>query len=115
MSRSKIVLTVASAGALVALCVGISFYLTALRQAPSTSTAANSSAQSVGNSGLLEKAGAGESEVQLKLGLRSLEGTEHPPDYPAALKWFQQAARAGNAQAQYLLGTLYQTGRGAPR
>jgi len=110
MSRYKTVLMVAAAAALVALCAAISFYLAAPRMTP-----ANPSAQSAGNPGLLEKAGAGESDVQLKLGLQNLQGTEHPPDYSAALKCFQQAALAGNAQAQYLLGTLYQTGRGVQR
>lgn len=35
-----------------------------------------------------------------------------PRDYPLAARWFEKAARAGHADAQYKLGGMYYAGRG---
>jgi TPR repeat protein len=42
-------------------------------------------------------------------------GTGLPPDHPAALKFWRQAAQRGDAGAQYLLGLMHNWGRGVPR
>lgn len=35
-----------------------------------------------------------------------------PRDYPQAVRWFEKAARAGHADAQYKLGGMFYAGRG---
>lgn len=68
---------------------------------------------------LTQKAKEGDAEAQYDLALHylftkefSMEGIETPPNYPQAAHWMEQAAKQGHAQAQYLLGTLYERGRG---
>ena len=36
-------------------------------------------------------------------------------DYKEAAKWLRKAAEQGHAEAQYLLGSLYEEGEGVPR
>jgi TPR repeat protein len=43
------------------------------------------------------------------------QGHGVPQDYTEALKWFHLAANQGNANAQYMLGYLYEYGRGVPQ
>jgi hypothetical protein len=38
-----------------------------------------------------------------------------PPDYAEAVKWYRKAANQGDADAQFVLGTLYDEGRGVPQ
>ena len=68
---------------------------------------------------LIQKAKKGERAAQYELALHYLfakefssDGMETPPDYPRAAHWMEQAAKQGDAKAQYLLGTLYERGRG---
>lgn len=68
---------------------------------------------------LTQQAKSGDAKAQYDLALHYLfakeisqTGIETPPDYPQAALWMERAAKQGNAQAQYLLGTLYERGRG---
>jgi TPR repeat protein len=68
---------------------------------------------------LIQKAKSGDASAQYDLGVHYLfakefskRGIETPPDYPKAAHWMEKAASQGDAKAQYLLGTLYERGRG---
>jgi TPR repeat protein len=61
-----------------------------------------------------QRASTGDVPAQLQLGLWALEGAGQLKEDQAA-GWLRKAAAAGNAEAQYRLGTLYQTGRGLER
>jgi TPR repeat protein len=49
------------------------------------------------------------------LGVLYLNGKQFPQDIARAAQLFQQAADAGNVEAQYALATLYRQGRGVPK
>lgn len=68
---------------------------------------------------LTKQAKSGDAGAQYDLALHYLfakklsqAGLETPPDYPQAALWMERAAKQGHAKAQYLLGTLYERGRG---
>jgi len=68
---------------------------------------------------LLPRAQKGDQAAQYDLALHYLfakrftpEGKEYAPDYVQAAQWLKKAAKAGHAKAQYLLGSLYERGRG---
>lgn len=68
---------------------------------------------------LTQKAKAGDTSAQYGLALEymfgkqfSRQGIEQKPRYYEAAKWLQKAAEAGHPKSQYLLGTLYERGRG---
>ena len=44
-----------------------------------------------------------------------LLGDGVPQDYAEGLKWVRLAAGQGNARAQYVLGAMYDSGRGIPQ
>lgn len=60
-------------------------------------------------------ADAGLPTAEADLGQMLLDGEAGPPDPDAALPLLRKAAKANHPVAQYLLGTLYETGRGVPR
>ncbi len=43
------------------------------------------------------------------------EGQGVPQDYAEAVKWFRLAAEQGNADGQYVLGSMYYKGHGVPQ
>ena len=71
---------------------------------------------------LTKKAKAGDKNAQYDLAIEylfgkefSLKGIERKPDYAQAAKWLQKSAKQGNLKSQYLLGTLYERGRGVKK
>ena len=76
--------------------------------------AANTSLQT-----LIQNAKKGNKTAQYDLAMEymfgkqiSQEGIEQPPRYAEAVKWLTKAATAGDPKSQYMLGTLYERGRG---
>src|SRR5215468_8743525 len=67
------------------------------------SSAQISTTQTADLASLIRDANAGSTNAQLQLGIRYLGGTNVQPNYPEAVKWLEQAARSGNAQAEFLL------------
>jgi hypothetical protein len=61
-------------------------------------------------SGLEGRARAGDTNAEIDLALGLAGGAD--PDYAAAAGWFQNAATAGSAEAQYDLGVLFEQGLG---
>lgn len=60
------------------------------------------------------KAAAGDAQSQFDLGMLYLNGEGGAPkNYGEALKWLEQAAKAGHAEARFNLATMYKTGLGA--
>jgi len=57
------------------------------------------------------RASAGEPQTQLQMGILGLEKAIRPVEYREAGEWLRKAAEAGIVEAQYRLGTLYQSGR----
>jgi TPR repeat protein len=57
------------------------------------------------------RASAGDPQAQLQIGIWGLEEAIRPGEYREAGEWLRKAAEAGIAEAQYRLGTLYQSGR----
>jgi localization factor PodJL len=57
------------------------------------------------------RASAGDPQAQLQMGIWGLEKAIRPGEYREAGEWLRKAAEAGIAEAQYRLGTLYQSGR----
>lgn len=54
-------------------------------------------------------------KLQYRLGQMLYSGTGTPKDIPAAMTYFEQAAKVGNVNAQYMLGKLWlETGTGDP-
>ena len=42
-------------------------------------------------------------------------GVSHSQDYPQAAKWYERAAEQGFAAAQFMMGFLYEHGKGVRR
>ena len=59
---------------------------------------------------LLQQARSGDEQAQYQLAETYYWGEGAPRDYRKALKWYQQAAENGYADAQYQLGYLHQHG-----
>ena len=57
------------------------------------------------------RASSGDPQAQLQMGIWGLEKAMRPGEYREAGEWLRKAAEAGIAEAQYQLGTLYQSGR----
>ena len=64
---------------------------------------------------LTEGALAGDAGAELAVALKDLNGVQGPADPTAALNWLGRSATHGNAVAQYLLGSFYETGRATTR
>jgi localization factor PodJL len=65
---------------------------------------------------LREAAAMGNAEAQFIIATRYLNGTDGvEQDYAKAAYWYGKASAAGNAPAQYRLGTLYERGKGVAR
>ncbi len=60
------------------------------------------------------RAERGDPAALTALGAAYADGRDLPTDYPRALAYFQQAAAAGSAPAEYNLGLMYEAGRGTP-
>ena len=52
------------------------------------------------------------SDEELKLGLKYLNGEGVKQDYKKAFEWFSKAAEQGNTEAQLHLGQMYYNGEG---
>ena len=79
--------------------------------APSISPKSESAEHPSTNSGsLLERANRGDTVAQRKLALAYLKGVGMQPDFGNGLRWASVAASRGDADAAYLLGSLYETG-----
>ena len=59
---------------------------------------------------LLAKAKAGDAAAEFQLALRLMNGSGVPQDTREAMIEFQKAAEKGNAEAQYMLGQIYEDG-----
>ena len=57
------------------------------------------------------RASAGDPQAQLQMGIWGLDKAIRPGEYREAGEWLRKAAEAGIVEAQYRLGTLYQSGR----
>jgi TPR repeat protein len=57
------------------------------------------------------RAAGGDHEAELQMGLWAVERAMRPAQYQEAEQWLRKAAEAGLAEAQFRLGTLYQSGR----
>jgi localization factor PodJL len=65
---------------------------------------------------LREAAAMGNSEAQFLIATRYLNGENGTPqDFAKAAYWYGKASAAGNAPAQYRLGTLYERGKGVAK
>ena len=65
---------------------------------------------------LREAAAMGNAEAQFIIATRYLNGTDGvEQDFAKAAYWYGKASAAGNAPAQYRLGTLYERGKGVAR
>ncbi len=58
----------------------------------------------------LTEANSGDSEAMNYLGIHHYLGLGMPRDYRKAITWFEKGARAGFADAQYNLGSMYENG-----
>ena len=68
------------------------------------------------NAELERRALQGNTEAQVALGERYERGREGAlQDYLEAVKWYRAAAEQGLPLAQYLLGYMYEIGRGVPQ
>lgn len=65
--------------------------------------------------GLLNSAEAGDTQAQVRLGLKYHKGRGIARDYKKALMWYERAAAQGNAEAMFRLGQLYYSGLGMKR
>lgn len=66
------------------------------------------------NKKLLEKARQGDVAAQTQIALEILKNDPKPDDFETAVKWLKPAAEAGEGEAQFTLGALYQQGNGVP-
>jgi TPR repeat protein len=69
----------------------------------------------VAASDLETRAMAGDTDAQIRLGLRLANATVAKPDYATAARWFEAAAKTGSLEAQYDLGVLTTDGLGVKR
>jgi localization factor PodJL len=80
---------------------------------------ANADSMAPGEAGSLqlrEAAAMGNTDAQFVIATRYLNGENGvTQDYSKAAYWYGKAAAAGNAPAQYRLGTLYERGKGVAR
>lgn len=91
--------------------------------APETALADLESAVKAFNAGQRESAiaelrrlaEAGNTQAKYTLGIIYTRGQGIAPDYPQAVKWFQEAANEGYSSAQYSLGMLHAGGVGVPQ
>jgi len=58
---------------------------------------------------LIQKAKKGDVEAQVALGALYREGTEVKQDQKESLKWYEKAAKQGNAEAQFRVGRVQKT------
>ena len=62
------------------------------------------------------KAVQGDAFSQFQLGSHyCYRGAGAQPDYTKAIKWYRLAAEQGDADAQYELAVLYESGEGVPQ
>jgi localization factor PodJL len=61
---------------------------------------------------LLSRAGAGDVQAQLVLGMRALQSAQNPQSDKEAFLWLSSAAKQGDPTAECYLAMLYQKGRG---
>ena len=64
---------------------------------------------------VLRRAEAGQTAVQIELGVRYEKGETIPADDRMAVYWYKQAADQGNAAGQFRLGLAYEAGLGVAR
>ena len=64
---------------------------------------------------LYDRAQAGDSDAQNKVGEIYANGKEVARDYTEALKWFRRAAKKGNDDAWKNIGWTYAFGQGVPK
>lgn len=67
----------------------------------------------------LELAEKGRTAYQIQLGQsyltgRDFDGNDFPQDYSEAMRWLKRANDQGAFTATYLLGTMYEEGKGVP-
>jgi uncharacterized protein len=68
---------------------------------------------------VLELAEKGRTAYQIQLGQsyltgRDFDGSDFPQDYSEAMRWLKRAHDQGAFTATYLLGTMYEEGKGVP-
>lgn len=64
---------------------------------------------------LESRAGKGDVEAQVALGLLYVKGEDVEQDFAEAKKWWDTAAKQGDASAQYYLGLMYARGDGGDK
>jgi TPR repeat protein len=109
MSKGRIALVV-SGVILVAASAALVIYLAGGTAAP-VSEGSTASKPPADTNAVVARAVAGDHEAELQLGLWTLESAMRRPQYLEAEQWLRKAAEAGLAEAQFRLGTLYQSGR----
>jgi TPR repeat protein len=108
---------------IVLLLIGAVIYFSTLHTTPDTGFPALAGSSSPANDGAAgaekslapyEKAQAGNPRAQYELGLLLLNGEGGATKNPRrAVKWLEQAAKSGSADAAFALGVMYQKGQGA--
>jgi TPR repeat protein len=62
-----------------------------------------------------DRAAAGDTDAQIRLGLQLANGAAAKPDYTGAARWFQVAAKSGSLEAEYDLAVMTADGLGVKR
>ena len=94
---------------LVAVAAALRIYLVGRPAAPVSEHTAPK--PPVDTNAVVARAVAGDHEAELQVGLWTLDSALRPAQYREAEQWLHKAAEAGVAEAQFRLGTLYQSGR----
>lgn len=109
MNKRRIVLVV-SGLIILAVAVALGMYLAGRPEGPNGDPGAMPKSPPDTNA-VAARAVAGDHEAELQMGLWAVESAMRPAQYQEAEQWLRKAAEAGLAEAQFRLGTLYQSGR----
>jgi localization factor PodJL len=95
----------------VVVVCGVGYYLVGVRPTDQIHSDPAAGRSDVDQKAAAARALAGDPQAQLQMGIWGLEKAMRPGEYREAGEWLRKAAEAGIAEAQYRLGTLYQSGR----
>ena len=82
---------------------------------PAAATTPASVPDGIGPERLRSAALAGDPVAALEVAARLAEGRGVSQDLPSAVAWYERAAEAGLAPAQYRLGSIFEKGHGVPK
>jgi localization factor PodJL len=95
----------------VVLVCGVGYYFVGVLPTNQVHSKPAAGRTDVDQKAVAARASSGDPQAQLQMGIWGLEKAIRPGEYREAGEWLRKAADAGIADAQYRLGTLYQSGR----